>query len=92
MEGAYRFIRNDNTSAEDIDEAGFSATVNQVHRYSLFLGIENIATLIYNIQADLVQGNRHQGLDREADIYDYLVYKITNQQRLIHSQCRRDKK
>lgn len=161
MEGAYRFIRNDNISAEDIGEAGFSATVNQVHRYSLLLAIEDTTTLSYNhrsIQADLGhvnQGNRHRGLlahsillfapetldviglieqqrwtrdiktrgirrkglkrpyeekegykwerasrnmaarlgtamanvisvcDRDADIYDYLIYKITNQQRFV---------
>lgn len=68
MEGAYRFIRNDNISAEDIGEAGFNATVNQVHRYSLLLAIEDTATLSYNhhsIQADLGyvnQGYRHRGL------------------------------
>lgn len=45
MEGAYRFIRNDNISAEDIGETGFSATVNQVHRYSLLLAIEDTTTL-----------------------------------------------
>ncbi|MGG4610345.1 IS4 family transposase [Providencia sp. Me31A] len=161
MEGAYRFIRNDNISAEDIGEAGFNATVNQVHRYSLLLAIEDTTTLSYNhrsIQSDLGhvnQGNRHRGLlahsillfapetldviglieqqrwtrdiktrgirrkglkrpyeekegykwerasrnmaarlgtamanvisvcDREADIYDYLTYKIANQQRFV---------
>ncbi|KAA1171490.1 IS4 family transposase, partial [Photorhabdus heterorhabditis] len=161
MEGAYRFIRNDNISADDIGEAGFSATVSQVHRYPLLLAIEDTTTLSYShrsIQSDLGhvnQGNRHRGLlahsillfapstldviglieqqrwtrdiktrgirrkglkrpyeekegykwerasrnmaarlgtamanvisvcDREADIYDYLIYKIANKQRFI---------
>jgi hypothetical protein len=161
MEGAYRFIRNDNVSADDIAEAGFRATVNQAHRYPLLLAIEDTTTLSYkhrSIRADLGhvnQGNRYRGLlahsillfapetldvvglieqhrwtrdiktrgirrenlkrpyeekegykwesasrnmaarlgtamanvisvcDREADIYDYLLYKIANQQRFV---------
>lgn len=67
MEGAYRFIRDDNISADDIGEAGFSATVNQVHRYPLLLAIEYTTTFSYNhrsIQSGLGhvnQGNRHRG-------------------------------
>ncbi len=47
MEGAYRFIRNDNVSSDDIAEAGFNATVNQVHHYPLLLAIEDTTTLSY---------------------------------------------
>ncbi|MCG6357357.1 IS4 family transposase [Vibrio fluvialis] len=161
MEGAYRFIRNDNVSSDDIAEAGFNATANQVHHYPLLLAIEDTTTLSYkhrSIRADLGhvnQGNRHRGLlahsillfapetldvvglieqqrwtrdiktrgirsqhlkrpyeekegykwerasrnmaarlgdsmtnvisvcDREADIYDYLIYKMANQQRFV---------
>lgn len=161
MEGAYQFIRNDNVSSEQIAEAGFSATAEQVHDYPLLLAIEDTTTLSYkhrSIRGDLGhvnQGHRHRGLlahsillfapethdvvglieqqrwtrdiktrgicsqhlkrpyeekegykwerasrnmasrlgdamtnvisvcDREADIYDYLTYKIANQQRFV---------
>lgn len=68
MEGAYRFIRNENVSSDDIAEAGFNATVNQVHHYPLLLAIEDTTTLSYqhrSIRAELGhvnQGHRHRGL------------------------------
>lgn len=68
MEGAYRFIRNDHVSSDDIAEAGFNATVNQVHHYPLLLAIEDTTTLSYKhryIRTDLGhvnQGNRYRGL------------------------------
>nr|BCN22622.1 IS4 family transposase [Vibrio mimicus] len=68
MEGAYRFIRNENVSSEEIAEAGFCATADQAHHYSLLLAIEDTTTLSYkhrSIRNDLGhvnQGHRYQGL------------------------------
>ncbi|WFQ81378.1 IS4 family transposase [Xenorhabdus sp. SF857] len=161
MEGAYRFIRNDNISSEDIAEAGFTATANQIERYPLLLALEDTTTLSYqhrsirNELGHVNQGNRWRGLlahsillftpdtneviglieqqrwtrdiktrgirrhdlkrpyedkegykwerasrnmalrlgdamtnvisvcDREADIYDYLIYKVLNKKRFV---------
>lgn len=49
MEGAYRFIRNENVSSDDIAEAGFNATVNQGHHYLLLLAIEDTTSMISEI-------------------------------------------
>ncbi|MEF2508706.1 transposase DNA-binding-containing protein, partial [Vibrio mimicus] len=68
MEGAYRFIRNENVSSEEIAEAGFCATADQAHHYSLLLAIEDTTTLSYkhrSIRNDLGhvnQGHRYRGL------------------------------
>ncbi|MQL48297.1 IS4 family transposase [Photorhabdus khanii] len=161
MEGAYRFIRNDNIASKDIAEAGFTATANQIEQYPLLLALEDTTTLSYqhhSIRKELGhvnQGNRWRGLfahsillyapdkndlvglieqqrwtrdiktrgirrhglkrpyedkegykwerasrkmtsrlgeamtnvisvcDREADIYDYLTYKVSNNQRFV---------
>ena len=47
MEGAYRFIRNDNIDASAIAEAGFEATVAQAKSHNLLLALEDTTTLIY---------------------------------------------
>ncbi len=47
MEGAYRFIRNDNIKAEAIAESGFQATVERAQQHDLLLALEDTTTLIY---------------------------------------------
>ncbi|SCZ64994.1 Transposase DNA-binding [Photorhabdus luminescens] len=67
MEGAYRFIRNDNIASKDIAEAGFTATANQIEQYPLLLALEDTTTLSYqhhSIRKELGhvnQGNRWRG-------------------------------
>ncbi len=68
MEGAYRFIRNNNVAAEDIADAGFDATARLSHNHRLLLALEDTTTLSYHhrsIRNDLGhvnQGNRYRGL------------------------------
>ncbi|TVU67178.1 IS4 family transposase, partial [Pseudoalteromonas distincta] len=161
MEGAYRFIRNENIGATAIAESGFKATVEQAKSHNLLLALEDTTTLIYkhsSIRDDLGhvgRGAKQRGLlahsvllfapdtkqvvglieqsrwsrdintigkrekhattsyegkesykwesasramaerlqgqmanvisvcDREADIYEYLQYKLTEQQRFV---------
>jgi hypothetical protein len=161
MEGAYRFIRNDNIDANAIAESGFQATVAQVPSHNHLLALEDTTTLIYkhsSIREDLGhvgRGKKQRGMlahsvllfapetkqvvglidqsrwsrdintigkrerhasipyeekesykweassramtqrlgeqmskvisvcDREADIYEYLQYKLTEQQRFV---------
>ncbi|KZN54679.1 hypothetical protein N482_24525, partial [Pseudoalteromonas luteoviolacea NCIMB 1942] len=47
MEGAYRFIRNENIDANAIAESGFQATVEQAQNHHLLLALEDTTTLIY---------------------------------------------
>ena len=161
MEGAYRFIRNENIDATAIAESGFKATVEQAKSHNLLLALEDTTTLVYkhsSIRDDLGhvgRGAKQRGLlahsvllfapdtkqvvglieqsrwsrdintigkrekhattsyeekesykwesasramaerlqgqmanvisvcDREADIYEYLQYKLTEQQRFV---------
>ncbi|QIR13671.1 IS4 family transposase [Shewanella aestuarii] len=161
MEGAYRFIRNENIEASTIAEAGFKATATGAQQHNLLLALEDTTNIVYSHRSireelgHINQGNRHRGLlahsivlfapessevvglieqqrwtrdintrgkrrtktpvpysekesykwerasrnmakrlgdnldkvisvcDREADIYDYLQYKLNNQQRFV---------
>lgn len=47
MEGAYRFIRNENIQADDIAEAGFLATAQQAKAYHTLLALEDTTSLTY---------------------------------------------
>ncbi len=48
MEGAYRFIRNESVSSEEVAEAVFRASANQIHHYPFLLAIvEDTTTLSY---------------------------------------------
>ena len=68
MEGAYRFIRNDNINANAIAEAGFQATVEQAQKHDLLLALEDTTTLIYkhsSIRDDLGhvgRGKKQRGM------------------------------
>ena len=56
MEGAYRFIRNENIDASSIAEAGFKATAEQAKEHPLLLALEDTTTLVYrhsSIREDL---------------------------------------
>ncbi|MEI8622085.1 IS4 family transposase [Pseudoalteromonas sp. B129b] len=68
MEGAYRFIRNENIDATAIAESGFKATVEQAKSHNLLLALEDTTTLIYkhsSIRDDLGhvgRGAKQRGL------------------------------
>ncbi|WP_305843180.1 IS4 family transposase [Photobacterium leiognathi] len=68
MEGAYRFIRNDQIKAEDIAEAGFYVTVQEAFEQQTLLALEDTTSLSYShhsIQDTLGhsnQGNRHRAM------------------------------
>ena len=47
MEGAYRFIRNENIQASDIAEAGFQATAQQAREHDILLALEDTTSLTY---------------------------------------------
>lgn len=161
MEGAYRFIRNDNIPPCDIASAGFMATAQEASKHEILLALEDTTSLTYqhkSVRDELGhtnQGNRNRAIqahsillfapksqqivglieqqrwtrditkrgqryqhasrpykekesykwelastnmetrlaesinkvisvcDREADIFEYLTYKITNQQRFV---------
>lgn len=48
MEGAYRFIRNENIAAKDIAEAGFQSTVTRSHEHEELLALEDTTTLSFS--------------------------------------------
>ena len=68
MEGAYRFVRNENIQAKDIADAGFAATKKKTSDYPLLLALEDTTNLVYShrsIHDDLGHvnnGNRSRGL------------------------------
>ncbi|WP_305816517.1 IS4 family transposase [Photobacterium leiognathi] len=68
MEGAYRFIRNDQIKAEDIEEAGFYVTAQEAFEQQTLLALEDTTSLSYShhsIQDTLGhsnQGNRHRAM------------------------------
>ncbi len=68
MEGAYRFIRNENIDANAIAESGFQATVEQAQPHNLLLALEDTTTLIYkhsSIRDDLGhvgRGKKQRGM------------------------------
>ncbi len=68
MEGAYRFIRNDQIKAEDIAEAGFYVTAQEALEQQTLLALEDTTSLSYShhsIQDTLGhsnQGNRHRAM------------------------------
>ena len=68
MEGAYRFIRNDNIDANAIAEAGFQATVAQALPHNVLLALEDTTTLVYkhsSIRDDLGhvgRGKKQRGM------------------------------
>ncbi len=68
MEGAYRFIRNDQIKAEDIAEAGFYVTAQEAFKQQTLLVLEDTTSLSYShhsIQDTLGhsnQGNRHRAM------------------------------
>lgn len=47
MEGAYRFIRNNNVDANAIADSGFQVTAEQAKSHDLLLALEDTTTLIY---------------------------------------------
>ncbi|MGI9920329.1 IS4 family transposase, partial [Vibrio owensii] len=68
MEGAYRFIRNENIDAKDIAEAGFQSTVSRAKEHEELLALEDTTTLSFphrSIKEELGhtnQGNRTRAL------------------------------
>ncbi|WP_305842330.1 IS4 family transposase [Photobacterium leiognathi] len=68
MEGAYRFIRNEQIKAEDIAEAGFYVTAQEALEQQTLLALEDTTSLSYShrsIRDDLGhsnQGNRHRAM------------------------------
>ncbi len=48
MEGAYRFIRSPNISAEAIANAGFAGTAAHARDHSLLLALEDTTALTFN--------------------------------------------
>ncbi len=68
MEGAYRFIHNDQIKAEDIAEAGFYVTAQEAFEQQTLLALEDTTSLSYShhsIQDTLGhsnQGNRHRAM------------------------------
>ncbi|CAE6920657.1 Transposase DNA-binding [Vibrio sp. B1ASS3] len=62
MEGAYRFIRNENIDAKDIAEAGFQSTVSRANEHEELLALEDTTTLCFphrSIKDEL--GHTNQG-------------------------------
>ncbi|WP_103415307.1 IS4 family transposase [Vibrio hyugaensis] len=62
MEGAYRFIRNENIDAKDIAEAGFQSTVSRANEHEELLALEDTTTLSFphrSIKDEL--GHTNQG-------------------------------
>jgi hypothetical protein len=68
MEGAYRFIRNDQIQPNDIAESGFQATAQNAQNHSLLLALEDNTSLTYQHRSvrDTLghtnQGNRSRDL------------------------------
>ncbi|PSV91737.1 IS4 family transposase, partial [Photobacterium leiognathi] len=68
MEGAYRFIRNDQIKAEDIAEAGFYVTAQEAFEQQTLLALEDTTSLSYSHRSirDTLrhsnQGNRHRAM------------------------------
>ncbi len=68
MEGAYRFIRNDQIKAEDIAEAGFYITAQEAFEQQTLLALEDTTSLSYSHHSikDTLghsnQGNRHRAM------------------------------
>ncbi|MEZ9203198.1 IS4 family transposase, partial [Vibrio splendidus] len=68
MEGAYRFIRNEQIKAEDIAEAGFYVTAQEALEQQTLLALEDTTSLSYShrsIRDELGhsnQGNRHRAM------------------------------
>ncbi len=68
MEGAYRFIRNENIKAVDIAESGFQATATSAQTHDLLLALEDTTTLSYShrsVRKELGhsnQGNRSRAI------------------------------
>lgn len=48
IEAAYRFIRNDAISSEDIDSAGFEVTAKHAEQYELLLALEDSTSLNFS--------------------------------------------
>jgi len=131
MEGAYRFVRNENIQAKDIADAGFAATKKKTNDYPLLLALEDTTNLVYShhsINDGLIEqscwtrdiktrgkkklravtpykkkesykwksASRNMAkrlhakiadvisvCDREADIYEYLRYKLDHDQHFV---------
>ncbi len=68
MEGAYRFIRNEQIKASSIAEAGFDVTTLNARAYKTLLALEDTTTISYShksVRSDLGhvnQGSRYRGL------------------------------
>lgn len=68
MEGAYRFIRNDNVDAEAIAEAGFCATRLRAEQHGTVLALEDTTTISFshktlrNQLGHVNQGDRCRGM------------------------------
>ncbi|KJF84903.1 transposase, partial [Photobacterium leiognathi] len=68
MEGAYRFVRNEQIKAEDIAETGFYVTAQEALEQQTLLALEDTTSLSYShrsIRDDLGhsnQGNRHRAM------------------------------
>lgn len=68
MEGAYRFIRNENVDATSIAEAGFHVTAAHAEPHRTILALEDTTTISYshksirNELGHVNQGNRFRGM------------------------------
>ncbi|AYO14903.1 IS4 family transposase [Vibrio owensii] len=81
MEGAYRFIRNDNIDAKDIAEAGFQSTVSRANEHKELLALEDTTTLSFphrSIKEEL--GHTNQGdRTRALHVHSTLLFAPQNQ-------------
>ena len=82
MEGAYRFIRNENIQASDIAEAGFHATMQQAKEHDTLLALEDTTSLTYrheSVREEL--GHTNQGNKNRAILaHSILLFAPQSQQ------------
>ena len=82
MEGAYRFIRNENIQASDIAEAGFHATMQQAQEHDTLLALEDTTSLTYkheSVREEL--GHTNQGNKNRAILaHSILLFAPQSQQ------------
>ncbi|MEL4274893.1 IS4/Tn5 family transposase DNA-binding protein, partial [Shewanella xiamenensis] len=82
MEGAYRFIRNENIQASDIAEAGFQATAQQAREHDILLALEDTTSLTYkhdSVREEL--GHTNQGDKNRAILaHSILLFSPQSQQ------------
>lgn len=89
MEGAYRFIRNENIDSNAIAESGFQATVDQAVPHNLLLALEDSTTLIYkhaSIRDDLGhvgRGKKQRGMLAHSVLLFTKKKKVTNGSQLL---------